>query len=33
MCGIFGGFNLSFDETEKGINLLKEVMTELQSLN
>ena len=23
MCGIFGGFNLSFDETEKGIDFLK----------
>ena len=23
MCGIFGGFNISFDEAEKGINLLK----------
>ena len=23
MCGIFGGYNISFDETEKGINFLK----------
>ena len=22
MCGIFGGYNISFDETEKGINLI-----------
>ena len=23
MCGIFGGYNIGFKETEKGINLIK----------
>ena len=23
MCGIFGGYNISFEETQKGINLIK----------
>ena len=23
MCGIFGGYNISLDETEKGISLIK----------
>ena len=29
MCGIFGGYNVTFKEVEKGINLIKEEMTEL----
>ena len=32
MCGIFGGYNISFEETQKGINLIKRgySMMELQ---